>query len=194
MARALDAAEPAFAVLVLDEDTDIVERSLVTPLRQFKLYQALYYGPDHQRSWQFAYAPNQPAFVLTAHPEAFRSVALADGLTIASAQDALDWACAYLETTRTNTEVFYLVASLEDVQVLTTDDLDVNNAIATFKTNFAGVITPPQAGSEDSEYRVTIWAIREQTLERHDLMVGRDGSITSSIAVIANNLPLVYSA
>jgi hypothetical protein len=50
------------------------------------------------------------------------------------------------------------------------------------------------AEPDGEAFRVTLHAIREQTLERHTITMQRDGALHGSIETLASGLPLAYGA
>jgi hypothetical protein len=54
------------------------------------------------------------------------------------------------------------------------------------------VIVPPAAEATASGYAVTVYAVREQALERHVVTVRRNGEVQSDITILEQGLPLVY--
>lgn len=193
LAAALSAVDLAAAALASDDDTAIYPSHRNVPLRRYALYLVVNYGPDHPRSLFVAYTPHEPAIVLTAHPQHFSTLAHADGLTLDTPDAAVAWARAYLETTRTNAEIFYVVSTFDDILTLNDPDPDTARPIVAFRAMYATQIAPPRAIAGGPPFDVVAWAIREQSLERHHLHVTLDGNISDTIETVASDLPLVYS-
>lgn len=194
LGAALATAEPTAADLARDERTSIFPHDVAVPFQRYALYLAVSYNPYNPASLYFAYAPGESAIVLTRHPEHFAELARADGLTIEAPDAAIAWARAYLETTRTTDEIFYLVSTIDDVQTLTSSPLASDQQVEAFRSEYSAIIHPPEVSPEGPPYDVRIWAIREQSLELHRLRVEESGEIVDSIDVVASDLPLVYSA
>jgi hypothetical protein len=54
------------------------------------------------------------------------------------------------------------------------------------------VVAPPAVESAEDGFTVTVYAVREQALERHVLEVRLDGGIEDTRTVLEHELPLVY--
>jgi hypothetical protein len=193
LAAALEPSAPVSADVLRAPETTL-ERYALAPLRRYALWQVYYPGDMHAVVFFVAYAPDGPVMSLTGQPDAFVELARADGLSIGDPASAVAYARAYLETTRSMAELFYLVASVDDVMFLPAPSDEERARIAAFRATYAEVIQPPSAAPDGPPFTVTIYAIREQALERHTLTVARDGAIADDVTTLATDAPTVYGS
>ena len=64
------------------------------------------------------YAPGEQAYPLDGDPEALIDLLRADGATIDSLDSAIAFAITYLTLGRSPRELFYIIRSIDDVQLL----------------------------------------------------------------------------
>lgn len=139
------------------------------------------------------FAPGGEGWVLTGWPQHFVELGKADGVVIGSTGDALLWATSFLETTRTMQEIFYLVSSVDDVQFLTHSNPEETSRVAAATSRLQDVIQAARATQVGDQFVVTIHAMRESTVERHELTITRGGDIEDRITIVESGLPVVYS-
>jgi hypothetical protein len=161
-------------------------------LQRYQIYRVEYFNPTKPVLFYVGFAPGQPAYLLTGAPENYVRLAQADGLVITSTQVAVAYATTYLEVTRSMAELFYLVQSVQQVEFrpnLIDPELQVKTA---FIDKYRSLLKPATAEVTASGYTVTVYAIREQALERHTLTVTKQGDLRDEVTILEQNLPLVY--
>jgi hypothetical protein len=138
------------------------------------------------------FRPPRKAYLLTGQPGHFVQMAQDDGVALDAAEQAIAYAVAYLETTRSMSDLVYLVRSVDDVQVRPNLEDEEMTAAVGFTEQYRTIIVPPAAEATSGGFVVTAYAIREQALERHRLSVHRDGGIQPTVETLETDLPLVY--
>jgi len=161
-------------------------------LREHRIYRVTHLSPHKPIVFYVGFAPRKRAYLLTGAPEDFIKLGKADGVTIDSRELAASYAAVYLEVTRSMSRLFYLVRSVDEVEFrpnLADEQLQVKAAI---EAKYRSIISPPAAEPADSGFVVTVYAVREQTLERHTARVSSMGDIQDEASVLETGLPLVY--
>jgi hypothetical protein len=161
-------------------------------MRRYQICRVEYFNPTHPVVFYVGFAEKQRAFLLTGAPDNFVRMARGDGVTIEAPETAAQYAATSLEVTRSMSRLFYLVSSLDDVIIRPNLDEAGAKARDAFKQQFRAVIVPPTALAAGKDFQSTVYAVREQALERHTLVVSRKGDLKDEIAVLAQGLPLVY--
>ena len=192
LAEALTPSSPLSADVVRDPDATL-EIYPLSVLRRFAIYRVSYLGPYHAAVFYLGYTHGGPLFWLTGHPSAFMDMAQADGVVLSDAPKAAEYAGAFLETAHDRTELFYILASVDDIAFLPSPRDDEHARIAACRAQYGGVVRPPSVCSAGPPFTVTLYAMREQALERHTLTVQQNGALDDAIDVIATGLPTVYS-
>jgi hypothetical protein len=189
LSDALSRVDKQYAQLVTDPMTDI--DPVPAPfLNDYTIYAVKHFVPHRSVMFYVGFAPGKRAFVLTTKPDDFSRMARADSVVIDSAEVAISYAKVYLDTTRSMNRLFYLVDSLDDVMFRPELDDEEQQAKAAFVNQ--SPIAPPTVEEAKKKYIVTLYAVREQALERHVITVDKKGNIKTSVAVIERDLPLVY--
>ncbi len=191
LSQALQPVNERYAALVLDKMTE-VNKVPANFLTQYVIYRVEYSGQYHPVLFYVGYASNQRALLLTGMPENYSMLAQADGVKLRTAEAAASFAGLYLEVTRSTTELFYPVTEVGQVKFRPNLAQDKEQVKEAFIARYRPIIKPPQAQTVGGTYQVTAYAVREQALERHDLLVSQDGTIQDAIAVLEKDLPLVY--
>ena len=193
LSTALQGVNPEAAALANDARTTIT--AYPAPfLRRYAIYSVLHKNPHHPVMFFVAYATGQSAYLLTDAPDDFIHMARADGVSIDSPETAADYADAYLDTTRSMDKLFYRIGTAAEVRFRPELDDEETHAKDEFLRQYESVIKPSEAVATTSGFDVTVYAIREQALERHVLSVTRDGQTNDVETVLAEDLPLVYGA
>jgi hypothetical protein len=179
------------ARLILDPMTDV--EGYPTPfLKRYRIYRVEHFNPNHPILFYVGFAPKQPAYLLTANPQNYVNLAQADAVVIHSPDVATDYATAYLEVTRSMSELFYIVNSVDDVRFppnLTDKEAKVK---ASFMEQYDSIITRPAVEQKAQNYVVTVYAVRDQALECHSITVSQQGDIETDVITLEKDLPLVY--
>lgn len=191
LSEALTNVDEQYARLVTDSMTEV--EAYPTPfLKHHQIYQVEHFNPNKPILFYVGLAPGKPAYVLTGHPENYVSLAKADTIVIDSPQVAVDYATAYLEVTRSMSQLFYLVRSAEEVKFRPNLTSEEAKQRASFIEKYRLVITAPTGKPKEQGYVVTTYTVREQALERHSITVSKNGEITTEVTTLEQDLPLVY--
>ena len=154
-------------------------------LRRHEIWALDYAGAYHAVFLFVAWAEGGPARLLSGRPEAFVATARADGVTIASPEEALAYATALLEATRAAGPLLTLLRSAADLPVVPDPSAGERAAIDALE------IAPPSARAAGEGYAVSLHATRNEALLRLDVAVARDGAATVAETELADDLPLV---
>ena len=191
LAAALAEVDEDYASLVGDELTEVADYPAPF-LRRHRLLRMEHLSPHKPIVFFVGLTADDRALLLTARPENFVRIAQADGVEIDSPQAAIRYATAYLETTRSQAERFYLVRSADEIEFRPNQSPEEEQARTAFIERHRPVIEAPSAQQTGDRFRVTAFAVREQAVERLTLDVERDGAITTEVTTLAEDLPLVY--
>jgi hypothetical protein len=191
LAAALRPVDEQVAQLTADSPTK-VETYPAPFLTQYQIYRVEHLNPDKPIVFYVGYAPGEKAYLLTGAPADMIDLAKADGVVVDSPETAEGYAAAFLEVTRSMAELFYTVESVDEMQFRPNLTAEQERVKAAFVEEYRAIIQPATATPIDGGYVVTLYAVREQTLERHEVSVSTDGTVTEQIAVLEQDLPLVY--
>jgi hypothetical protein len=161
-------------------------------LRRHRIYRVDLFKPPQEVAFYVGFAAGGPAHLLTGRPDSFARLARADGVAIDNPAVAAGYAVAFLETTRSMSELFYVVRSVDDLRFRPNLDEERQCVRADAVARYRDAIAPPTAEERGGAYAVTAYAVRQQALERHALAVGRDGGIADHVTTLAAGLPLVF--
>jgi len=191
LSQALTNVNEHYANLVINPMTEL--EVYPTPfLQEYQIYRVEYFNPHKPVLFYVGFVPGKPAYLLTSNPKNYVSLAQADDVVINSPQVAVNYVTAYLEVTRSMSELFYLVSSVNDIKFrpnLTDEQAEFREAIV---TKYSSVITAPTAKSINNGYLVTAYAVRGQVLEQYSITVSREGDIGSDVTTLEKSLPLLY--
>jgi hypothetical protein len=191
LAEALRPVEETYAELAADTATQ-VEIYPAPFLTRYEIYRVEHRNPSKPVVFYVGYAPGEQVYVLTGAPAELIALARVDGARIDSPDSAEAYTITFLETTRSMSELFYVVESTDDVQFRPNLSPEQEQAKAAFVEEYGPVIQPASAAPADYGYLVTVYAVRDQALERHAVSVGPDGTVTDEITILERDLPLVY--
>lgn len=126
--------------------------------------------------------------VLSGRPGRWDQI-IEDG-TVETADDAADVARAWYDATRRTNELWYQVDSV--------DDIDWQPAIDAAEVDrlmqkYASTISAPTTGSDDDGWTVTLWAVQQRDLVRHEVRVGADASVHAEQEVVEKGMPVSES-
>jgi hypothetical protein len=193
LSEALVDVDEEYAGLVADSMTEI--EVYPTPfLKDYKIYKVEHFNPHKPILFYVGMAPGKPAYLLTNTPENYVNLTRSDAVVINSPQLAANYATTYLEVTRSMSQLFYLVRSVEEVEFRTNLADEEAKAKASFLQKYRSVIVPPTAKQTNGSYsyKVTAYVIREQALEQHSIIVSEKGDIKTDVTILEQDLPLVY--
>ena len=191
LSKALKRVDPEYARVVLDSMTN-VETYDAPFLTYHRIYRVEEVGPHHSKLFYVGFAPGERAYLLTGAPDQYVRLAHADRVDLATPKAAEEYAAAYLEVTRSMSELFYVVHSIDDVMIRPNLDDEDAAAATAFAERYAAIITSPSAKATNAGYEVTVYAVREQALEQHNVTVAKDGALREEIVILEDDLPLVY--
>lgn len=193
LSKALQSVNPEVAALTNDARTTIT--AYPAPfLRRYAIYSVLHKNPHHPVMFFVAYAPGRSAYLLTDAPDDFVQMARADGVRIDTPETAVAYANAYIDTTRGMDKLFYRIGAAAEARFRPELDDEETRAKEEFLRQYESALKPSNAVAATSGFDVTVYAIREQALERHVLSVAHDGQTSDEVTVLAEDLPLVYGA
>jgi hypothetical protein len=160
-------------------------------LRHYGIYRLEYPG-RHVAVLHVAYTPERPLFRLTGEPDEFIAAARADGVEITAAETAVQYVQAFIDITRDQRDLVYVVAEVEQLRLLPSlDDAARMEALDMHRRN----VRPPHAQQQAHGFEVTLTVVRQQTLERRTYAVSTNGGIDARGAdIIASDLPTVLGA
>jgi hypothetical protein len=164
----------------------------VSFLKRYSVCFVEYLTPSRPVGFFVGYAPGLPALRLTAAPSNFALMARAEALEVNSPDLAAEYATAYLEITRSMSHVFYLVRAVEDIQFLPSPSAEEERLARVLAEKYRQVVVPPVARSSLLGHTVTVYAMRQQELERHDLTVGPYGDVRDRAVVLEKNMPTIW--
>lgn len=193
LAEALATIDEEYARLVKDPRTRI-ELYPVSFLNHYRIYYVFHSGPYHPVAFFIGWALEAPVYLLTAEPLNFIRLAQADGVMIETPQKAIEYGTAYLETTRKMSTLFYLLRAADEAKFLPEATSAEAEQISTFLTNYRPMIKPPQVRRVNDRFVVTIFAIRQQSLERLLLTIDQMGEVQVDINIMEKTLPVVYGS
>jgi len=180
------------ARLIEQADTDIKIHP-ASFLKQFKIYEIKHFGEYKPILFYVGYGGGQEVYHLTADAENYERMSKADGVALEGPEAAGEYVATYLEVTRSMSELFYLVNSVGEMRYFPNLSEAEQEVQTDIEAQYGGVVGPPQAEPLGEGYEVTIYAVREQSLERQKIRVGGDGEIMAvNIERLAEDLPLVY--
>jgi len=191
LSKALRSVDKKYAELVEDEMTE-VEVYPASFLTQYQIYRVEHFSPYKPMLFYVGYAPRGQAYLLTGMPENYINLGQADGVMLETPKEAASYATTYLEVTRLMSDLFYQVGSMVEIEFRPNLSQEEEQVKEAFVTQYSSVIKPPQTEVTGDGYRVTVYAVREQALERHDMLVSREGTIQDDVVILEQDLPLVY--
>jgi len=196
--------DPALAAALGDLDPEYVRwladpATTVTPypapfFHRFQIVQVIYRTPYHALGFHAAWAPGEPAYMLTDEPPNFVAAALADPVDLASADLALAYLLAYLDTTHPADELIYVVSTLADVRFYPNPSAAEQQRLAAFSSRYSEIIKPPAARRLGDDWRVAAFVVRQQALEHTTATVSHAGMLDTHTEVLEGDLPVVFAA
>ncbi len=190
---ALGDLDPAYARWLADPATSITPYPAPF-FHRYQIVQVIYRTPYHALGFYAAWAPGAPAYMLTDEPPNFIAAALADPVDLASADLALAYLLAYLDTTHPANELVYVLSSVADLRIYPAPSAAEQARIAAFSQRYAEVIKPPAARRRGNDWRVTAFVMRQQTLEHTTALVSRAGMLDPHTEVLEGGLPVQFSS
>ena len=191
LATALEPEHQYHAGLLAQPETEITVYEAPF-LSRYKIYQVEHFGRIKPTVFYVAFARPGEAFLLTGEPKAFVEMAHADGVTISSPDAALGYALAFLESTRSMADVFYVVRKPDDFLFRPNLDAHANRVRTGFIAKWGGRVAPTAIRVENGNYTVKVFVVRGQSFEEHDLDVKASGNLEDAVTVLKRDLPLVY--
>jgi hypothetical protein len=194
LTAALGALDPAYAGWLADSATTTVTPYPAPFLHRLQIVQVVYRTPYHALGFCAAWAPGEPALMLTDEPQNFLLAALADPVNLATPDLALAYLLAYLDTTRPANELVYFVSSPSDLRFYPNPNPAEQQRIDAFSARYAQIIVPPTARRLGDDWRVTAFLVRQQALEHTTATVSRAGLLDTHTEVLEGGLPVAFAA
>lgn len=126
--------------------------------------------------------------VLSGHPDRWEQI-IEDG-TVETADDAADVARAWYDATRRTNELWYQVDSVDDIDWQPAIDAA---EVDRLKQKHRSTISAPTTGSDGDGWTVTLWAVQQRDLVRHEVRVGADASVHAEQEVAEKGMPVSES-
>jgi hypothetical protein len=163
-------------------------------LQTYRIYWITAFNPQVRSrplGLYLGFAPGRRAYHLNYDRSSYAALAQADGIHIDSPDLAAQYAAVYLTVTRSMSELFYGVQSVDDLLYVEDPSEAQAAAQAAFQAKYRSVIQPPAARQVGGGYHVTLYAARQRALERHLIVVQPDGVLTTrEVQVLERDLPL----
>lgn len=130
-------------------------------------------------------------FLLTGSPGSFEEMIRASGLRITEPGTAIEVACAYEVTTRPMHAFSGVIHSLADTDWSPAKTVQQRQAVSEFKERLTGIVRLPAAKpTSGGSHNVTLYVMRDDTVERRTLTITPDGGITERCEIIADGPPV----
>ena len=180
-----------YARMVKDRMT-IIEQYPTPFLQHSSIYRIEHMNPRKPVVFYLGLTPERQAYLLTDQAENFVRLAQADGVSIHAPETATSYATAYLHATRSMSRLTYLVEAASNISFRPHLTDEQTSSMHAFLSKYQAIITPPSARSEGESYVVNAFVVQEQTLLQYSIKVDKNGGITTEVAILEQNLPLVY--
>ncbi|MGP4023816.1 hypothetical protein [Actinomadura sp. 3N407] len=161
-------------------------------LRTWKIYRVEYRQSPHPVLLHVATGHGQVE-LLTGTPKAFGKVTAADGGTVEDAAAAAALARAYIETTRPGGILTYVIGRVEDIKFrpgITGDDARHRDEIL---AKYRPRIKAPAAVADEKGFTATVYVVKDEALQRHDIKVSAKGTIEDDVKTLVPDLPVPYT-
>jgi hypothetical protein len=191
LSKALASIDSECARLVRRESVDIAEYPAPFLMR-YRIYSVQYATPHKPIMFYIAYAPENPAYVLTGNPDNYSKLGRSAGVLINSDKSAAAYAITYLEVTRSMSSVQYVVQAVADVRFRPNLPEKEEQQRLAFIRAYGNIIKTPTVSRLPSAYSVGVFAVHGVELWRHDIEIGAEGQIKDDIQVVETRLPLLY--
>ncbi|MEV4007343.1 hypothetical protein [Actinomadura sp. NPDC049753] len=131
--------------------------------------------------------------LLTGVPKAFGEVTAADGTTVTDAAAAVALARAYVETTRPGGVLTYVVGRVEDIAFRPGITGDAARRRDEILAEYRSRIKEPAARAGGEGFTVTLYAVKDKALQRHDIGVTAKGAVDDRVETLVPDLPVPYT-
>lgn len=145
----------------------------------------------HASASFYAGIAGDQVFFLTESPGSFEEMIRAAGLRVTTPQTAIEVAFAYVETTRSMRTFSGVIDSPADIDWSPAETPEEQQAISEFKERLSGIVRPPAAGpTVGGGYAVTLYVVRDDTVERRRVTIAPDGGIAERSVTVADGMPV----
>lgn len=145
----------------------------------------------HASASFYAGIAGDKVFYLTDSPGSFGEMIRAAGLRVTTPQTAIDVACAYVETTRSMRSFSGVIDSPADIDWAPAETPEDQQAISQFKERLSGILRLPAADpAGGGGYDVTLYAVRDETVERRTVTITPEGWIAERSETVEEGLPV----
>jgi hypothetical protein len=149
--------------------------------------------------WYLGWVPGGDMYWLEEDPVAFQAMARADGVHLAETAAVWEYAQWYLLITQCkNYDQFVLIESVDQVRFLDEIDVDMTPLDEwrkdAFLESYRSRIGQPHIHRVHQISDLDVFAIRNQRLEHHHLLVDHVGNISHTFTVLEIDLPLASGA
>lgn len=182
-----------------DEETDwVIHSCSASVFHSLGLYHIERWVKWMCEIWYLGWAPGYDPYWLKGDPAAFLSMARADGVRLESIAAVWEYAQWYLLITQSrNWDDFILIESVDQVCFLDEIDVDMSPldrlSKDAFLSHYTSCISQPHIHRVHQTANVEVFAIRNQSLEQHHLLIDRNGNLHHSCAILETDLPLAVA-
>lgn len=176
--------------LASNEETTLRELP-ASALKGWKVLELTLATPPHPRRAMIGLADDGRAVILMSQPANFATVA--EGASVTSADQAVELAQTYIESTGNLAQPSYAVASIDEVRFLPRPNADQAALIAKTKKEQASAVTPPNATKDGTGWTVVTWWVSAGQLVKHETSIAGDGSVKDAPTVVVDRLPVPIS-
>jgi hypothetical protein len=180
-------------------EADIVTRggARLTPLQApfletWKIIQVDYRQGPHPVRFHVAVGGSQ-AQLLTGTPEAFDTVTAAAGTRVTDAASAVQLGRTYLETTRPQGKLTYVVSSADEIKFRPGITGTAAGRRDQILAKYRNVITAPAVTAEGAGFAVVAYLVQDRALQRRDLTITEQGAVKDKSTTLVPDLPVPYT-
>lgn len=191
LAKALRRISPDSAEMLEDKMTKVREYP-ASFLHRYKIYRVEHMGENKPTLFYVGYAKGEQPYMLTGSLENYVAMSKADPVSIGTADEAAQYIETSVETTRSMSYLIYLIKSVEEIDWRVGMDEEELAEKARLVEKYGKVIGPPAAEADGQRWLATLYVMLNQTLQRYDFKVGRDGSLERKVTTLETAVPAVY--
>ncbi len=146
-------------------------------------------GGGHPQRLIVALDKGDRALVLSGNPDNVSTLFASSAPTTAAA--AAKRASEFLELGRVMSTLSYQVDSTRDIRWLKTMNADQKNVRDEVEAKDGKDIAPPKATPAGNGWKVVVWRVEQDVLQRHDVTITADGVLSDRVTEVRTTLPVV---
>lgn len=199
LAQSRDVALSRGDVGEVDEETDwVIHSCSASVFHSLGLYHIERWVKWMCETWYLGWAPGYEPYWLEGDPAAFLSMARVDGVRLERIASVWEYAQWYLLITQSrHWSDFILIESVDQVCFLDKVDVDMSPLDRlrkdTFLSHYTSQIRQPHIHRVHQTANVEVFAIRNQNLEQHHLLIDRNGNLHHTCTILEADLPLAVA-